>query len=95
MTSARSCIPNLFVATGSQLWGDQEAYPWLIGSIPSYATEAAVFADYLKANKPDAKVAILAQNDDFGAGLRGRLQEGDRGHGHHRGRRAEVQHHRP
>ena len=63
-----SCIPNLFVATGSQLWGDQEAYPWLIGSIPSYATEAAIFADYLKANKPDAKVAILAQNDDFGQG---------------------------
>lgn len=62
------CIPNLFVATGSQLWGDQEHYPWLIGSIPSYATEAAVFADYLKANKPQAKVAILAQNDDFGDG---------------------------
>lgn len=63
-----ACIPNLYVATGSQLWGDTAKYPWLIGSIPSYATEAAVFADYLKANKPDAKVAILAQNDDFGDG---------------------------
>ena len=41
-------------------------YPWMIGSIPSYAPEAAIFADYLKENKPDAKVAILAQNDDFG-----------------------------
>ena len=56
------------MATGSQLWGDTAKYPWLIGSIPSYATESAVFADYLKANKPDAKVAILAQNDDFGDG---------------------------
>ncbi|MGZ4681213.1 MAG: ABC transporter substrate-binding protein [Acidimicrobiales bacterium] len=63
-----TCIPDLFVATGSQLWGDTAHYPWLIGSIPSYATEAAVFADYLKANKPDAKVGILAQNDDFGDG---------------------------
>jgi branched-chain amino acid transport system substrate-binding protein len=63
-----ACVPNLFVASGSQLWGDQAKYPWLIGSIPSYATEAAVFADYLKANKPTAKVAILAQNDDFGDG---------------------------
>jgi branched-chain amino acid transport system substrate-binding protein len=63
-----ACIPNLYVATGSQLWGDTAKYPWLIGSIPSYATESAVFADYLKANKPDAKVAILAQNDDFGDG---------------------------
>ena len=62
------CIPNLYVATGSQLWGETDAYPWLIGSIPSYATEAAIFADYLKANKPTAKVAILAQNDDFGEG---------------------------
>lgn len=65
---ADQCIPDLFVATGSQLWGETEAYPWLIGSIPSYATEAAVFADYLKANKPQAKVAILKQNDDFGEG---------------------------
>ncbi len=62
------CIPNLYLATGSQLWGDFKNYPWLIGSIPSYATESAIFADYLKANKPDAKVAILAQNDDFGEG---------------------------
>ena len=61
---ARTCS----LATGSQLWGDPAHYPWLIGSIPSYATEAAIFADYLKANKPDAKVAILAQNDDFGEG---------------------------
>jgi branched-chain amino acid transport system substrate-binding protein len=63
-----ACIPDLYVASGSQLWGDTAKYPWLIGSIPSYATESAVFADYLKANKPDAKVAILAQNDDFGQG---------------------------
>jgi branched-chain amino acid transport system substrate-binding protein len=62
------CIPSLYVATGSQLWGETEQYPWLIGSIPSYATEAAIFADYLKANKPTAKVGILAQNDDFGDG---------------------------
>ncbi len=65
---ADQCVPNLYVATGSQLWGETEDYPWLIGSIPSYATEAAIFADYLKANKPQAKVAILAQNDDFGEG---------------------------
>ncbi len=65
---ADACVPNLFVATGSQLWGETDAYPWLIGSIPSYATEAAIFADWLKENKPQAKVAILKQNDDFGEG---------------------------
>ncbi|WP_208029580.1 ABC transporter substrate-binding protein [Rhabdothermincola sediminis] len=63
---ADQCVPNLFVATGSPLWGEVDAYPWLIGSIPSYATESAIFADYLKKNKPNAKVAVLYQNDDFG-----------------------------
>jgi branched-chain amino acid transport system substrate-binding protein len=62
------CVPDLYVATGSHLWGDREHYPWLIGSIPSYATESAVFAEYLKGDAPDAKVAILAQNDDVGEG---------------------------
>jgi branched-chain amino acid transport system substrate-binding protein len=62
------CIPNLYAGTGSQKWGETEAYPWMIGSIPAYPTEAAIFADYLKANKPDATVAILKQNDDFGEG---------------------------
>jgi len=62
------CIPDIYTATGSQLWGETEAYPWVIGSIPTYPTEAAIFADWLKANKPTAKVAILSQNDDFGQG---------------------------
>lgn len=62
------CVPSLYVATGSQLWGETDSYPWLIGSIPAYPTEAAIFADYLKTNKPQAKVAVLKQNDDFGEG---------------------------
>jgi branched-chain amino acid transport system substrate-binding protein len=67
-TLADQCIPDLFVATGSPEWGQTEDYPWVIGSIPSYATEGAAFADWLKANKPNAKVAILGQNDDVGKG---------------------------
>ncbi len=60
------CIPNIFAASGSEAWGQPGEFPWTIGSIPAYPTEAAVFAQYLKDNKPDAKVAILYQNDDFG-----------------------------
>ncbi len=63
-----ACVPNLFVGTGAVQWGETDKYPWLIGSLPSYATEGAVFADYLKQQKPNAKVAILEQNDDFGEG---------------------------
>jgi len=70
-----ACVPNLFVATGSEKWGEAEEYPWLIGSIPSYATEAAVFVDYLEATNPQAKVALLYQNDDFGEGYRKALQK--------------------
>jgi branched-chain amino acid transport system substrate-binding protein len=62
------CVPLLYAATGSALWGQTEDYPWVIGSIPAYPTEAAVFVDYLKKDKPDAKVGILAQNDDLGTG---------------------------
>jgi branched-chain amino acid transport system substrate-binding protein len=75
------CVPNLFVATGSEQWGETEEYPWLIGSIPSYATEAAVFVDYLEATNPQAKVALLYQNDDFGEGYRKALQKAVEGTG--------------
>lgn len=60
------CIPNLFAATGSPQWGNAE-YPWMIGStlIP-YTLEAKAFADLLGELKPDATVAMLRQDDDFG-----------------------------
>jgi branched-chain amino acid transport system substrate-binding protein len=64
------CIPNIFAATGSEFWGEPGEFPWTIGSIPAYPTESAVFAEWLKANKPDAKVAILYQDDDFGESYR-------------------------
>jgi len=60
------CIPNLFAATGSEAWGNPTDFPWTIGSIPAYPLEAAVFVEYLKNNQPDAKLAVLYQNDDFG-----------------------------
>jgi branched-chain amino acid transport system substrate-binding protein len=61
------CVPNVFAATGSVAWGDPN-YPWLIGStLVPYSLEAVAFADYLKENKPDAKVAMLRQADEFGA----------------------------
>jgi branched-chain amino acid transport system substrate-binding protein len=60
------CVPNLFAATGSPQWGNED-YPWMIGStlIP-YTLEAKAFADLLGELKPDATVAMLRQDDDFG-----------------------------
>lgn len=59
-------IPQLFADSPSSQWGDIENYPWTRGFQPSFGTEAAVYADYLKSEMPNGKVAILSQNDDYG-----------------------------
>ncbi|CAN5796501.1 hypothetical protein BH10ACT1_BH10ACT1_35170 [soil metagenome] len=61
-----SCVPNLFAATGSPAWGNKD-FPWLVGStLAPYTLEAVAYANYLKDEQPDAKVAMLVQDDDFG-----------------------------
>jgi branched-chain amino acid transport system substrate-binding protein len=59
-------VPQLFVATGASKFGDPEHFPWTIGFQPNYRTEAAIFAKHILASKPDAKIGVLYQNDDFG-----------------------------
>ena len=59
-------VPHLFVATGAAKWGDYKQYPWTMGFQPDYRTEAAIYGKYILQQKPDAKVAVLYQNDDFG-----------------------------
>jgi branched-chain amino acid transport system substrate-binding protein len=59
-------IPQLFVGSGADQWNDPRRYPWTMGWQPSYGTESRIFARYVLDNLPDAKVAVLYQNDDFG-----------------------------
>ncbi|UFS76572.1 ABC transporter substrate-binding protein [Tardiphaga sp. 37S4] len=59
-------VPQLFVATGASKWNDPKHFPWTMGWQPSYAVEAQIYAKYLMKEKPDAKVAVIYQNDDFG-----------------------------
>jgi branched-chain amino acid transport system substrate-binding protein len=59
-------VPHLFVATGGTKWGDPEHFPWTMGWQPNYQTEAHIYTKYLLQNKPDAKIAVLYANDDFG-----------------------------
>ena len=67
-------MPHLFLATGADKWGDYKEHPWTIGWQPSYVTEAQIYAKYILAEKPEGKIGILYQNDDFGkdymAGMR-------------------------
>jgi branched-chain amino acid transport system substrate-binding protein len=59
-------IPQLFVGSGADFWGDYQHYPWSIGLLPSYRVEAQIYAKYILREKPDGKIAVLYQNDDFG-----------------------------
>ena len=70
----------MFVATGASLWGaDIKAHPWTIGWQPDYVTESQVYAEYLEKEKPDAKVAVLYQNDAFGEDLLNGFKEATEG----------------
>jgi ABC-type branched-subunit amino acid transport system substrate-binding protein len=59
-------VPQLFVSSGASAFADPQHFPWTMGWNPSYRTEARIYAKYLLATKPDAKIGILFQNDDFG-----------------------------
>jgi branched-chain amino acid transport system substrate-binding protein len=59
-------VPQLFIATGASKWGDPKHFPWTMGWQPDYATEASIYAKHIMANHPNAKVAVLYQNDDSG-----------------------------
>jgi branched-chain amino acid transport system substrate-binding protein len=70
-------VPQLFVASGATTWGkDVAKYPWTIGLQPSYQAEGWVYGKYLARTKPRAKVAVLAQNDDYGRDLLFGLKRG-------------------
>ena len=59
-------VPQLFVATGATKWGDPKNFPWTMGWQPTYQAEGKIYAAHLLETKPNAKVAILYQNDDYG-----------------------------
>ncbi|MCG6203004.1 ABC transporter substrate-binding protein [Rhodopseudomonas sp. HC1] len=68
--------PQLFLATGASRWNDPKQFPWTMGWLPSYEAEAAAYAKYLLKEKPDAKIAVFYQNDDFGKDYVRGLKEG-------------------
>jgi branched-chain amino acid transport system substrate-binding protein len=69
-------VPQLFVATGATKFGDYKEFPWTMGWQPPYQSEARIYAKHLLSTKPDAKIAILYQNDDFGKDMVKGLKDG-------------------
>jgi len=59
-------VPQLFVATGATKWNDPKEFPWTMGWQPNYQSESRIYAKYILKNMPDAKIAVLYQNDDYG-----------------------------
>ena len=59
-------VPHLFLSVNGDKWGDYESYPWTMGFAPSARIEAQVFAKYALSQNPNAKFAVLFQNDDLG-----------------------------
>ena len=59
-------VPQLFPFTGATKWNDPKHYPWTMGFFVSYQTEGRIYAAYIVEHKPDAKIGVLYQNDDFG-----------------------------
>jgi branched-chain amino acid transport system substrate-binding protein len=59
-------VPQLFVATGATKWNDPKDFPWTMGWQPNYQSESRIYAKYILKNMPNAKIAILFQNDDYG-----------------------------
>jgi branched-chain amino acid transport system substrate-binding protein len=69
-------VPQLFVATGATKFGDYKDFPWTMGWQPPYQSEGRIYAKYLLKETPDAKIAIMYQNDDFGKDLLKGLKDG-------------------
>jgi len=69
-------VPQLFVATGATKWNDPKDFPWTMGWQPSYQSEARIYAKYILREKPNAKIAVLYQNDDYGKDYLKGLKDG-------------------
>ena len=59
-------VPHVLVSTGASEWGTNfKKYPYSIGWQPDYISEGRLYGLDL-AKKPNAKIAVLYQNDSYG-----------------------------
>ena len=69
-------VPQLFILSGAEKFRDSDGAPWTVPLIPAYTAEGKTFARYVLSARPNAKVAVLYQNDDFGKDLLKGLRQG-------------------
>jgi branched-chain amino acid transport system substrate-binding protein len=69
-------VPQLFVATGATKWNEPKEFPWTMGWQPNYQSETQIYAKYILKEHPNAKIAVLYQNDDYGKDYLKGLKDG-------------------
>jgi branched-chain amino acid transport system substrate-binding protein len=69
-------VPQLFVGSGATKWNDPQHFPWTMSLQPNYQSEARIYAKYILREKPNAKIAVLYQNDDYGKDYLKGLKDG-------------------
>jgi branched-chain amino acid transport system substrate-binding protein len=69
-------VPQLFVATGATKWNDPKDFPWTMGFQPNYQSESRIYAKFLLRERPNARIAVLYQNDDYGKDYLKGLKDG-------------------
>src|SRR3979490_3315916 len=68
-------VPQLLLNTGASKWNDPKNNKWPMAGLPLYPTEARILARNVVAVKPNAKIGILYQNDDFGRDFLGPFKQ--------------------
>ena len=59
-------VPQIFVSSGATRWNDPAHFPWTVGFNPTYELEGKLYAQYILKTKPDARIAVIAPNEDAG-----------------------------
>jgi ABC-type branched-subunit amino acid transport system substrate-binding protein len=70
-------VPDIWLGSGASMFVTSPAdFPWSIPFQPSYRLEGQMYAKFILATKPNAKIAILYQNDDLGRDYLNGLKDG-------------------
>nr|WP_235999673.1 ABC transporter substrate-binding protein [Bradyrhizobium uaiense] len=69
-------VPQLFIQTGATKWNDPQNFPWTMGWQPSYQSEGRIYAKHILKEKPNGRIAVLYQNDDYGKDYLKGLKDG-------------------
>jgi branched-chain amino acid transport system substrate-binding protein len=59
-------VPHVFISAGGRRFADPKNFPWSVPMYPGFEMEGKTLGQYLLKNKPEARIAVLYQNDDYG-----------------------------